>query len=403
MKTVLQINTVVNSGSTGRIAEEIGQTAIRCGWESIIAYGRNEKESSSKLIRIGNKKDVLIHGLRSRLSDKHGFYSLHATNEFIRQVEKIEPGIIHLHNLHGYYIHIGVLFNYLAGIKTPVVWTMHDCWPVTGHCAYFDFAKCEKWKTECHHCPQIHSYPKSICVDRSEWNFKQKKKLFTSVSDLTIVTVSDWLAGIVSQSFLSDLPVKVIHNGVDTEIFTPAHDNDIREKYNLQQKYILLGVANGWNYRKGLDDFIKLSKELEENFQIILIGLSDSQRKNLPGNIIGLGKLESAKELSRYYSAADILVNPSVEETFGMTIAEALACGTPAVVYNATACPEVISSDTGIVVEKNDIRELKDSIHAIIKNGKNQYSGRCVERAKKLFDKKVRYMDYIALYESLYK
>ena len=286
MKTLLQINSVVNYGSTGRIVEELGQLAINNGWRSYVAYGRNSNKSKSKLIKIGTACDVKTHGLQTRLFDRHGLGSCNATKKLIEQIKEIKPDIIHLHNLHGYYLNINVLFKYLNVSNIPIVWTFHDCWAMTGHCSYFDFAGCDKWKTECYNCPQKKEYPSSFGLDQSKRNYNLKRELFTSVNNLTIVPVSKWLEGIVRQSFLAKFPIQVINNGINIDIFHALQDFSIRDKYKLKDKFIILGVANVWEHRKGLKDFIELSINLDLNYQIILVGLTESQKKKLPSNII---------------------------------------------------------------------------------------------------------------------
>lgn len=403
MKTILQINTVVNSGSTGRIAEEIGRLAIKNDWSSYIAYGRNKRPSHSRTIKIGSALDLILHGLQSRLLDRHGFGSLQATRKFIEQAGEIKPDIIHLHNLHGYYLNIEILLKYIAEANIPVVWTLHDCWPITGHCAHFDYVNCRKWVSLCSKCPQKRSYPASLFADRSAKNYLLKKELFTSIRQMTIVTVSKWLSDIVNQSFLSNYPVQVINNGIDTDVFKPIISRRIRKKYNLENEFILLGVASIWNNRKGLSDFLELSRLIDKNSRIILVGLNRGQIDSLPQNIIGISCTENQEELAELYSMADVYVNPSVEETFGLTTVEALACGTPAIVYNATACPEVVTHETGFIVEKGNIDGLLNAIETVRRNGKAQYSNICRERAIKLYDKNDRYLDYLNLYESMLK
>lgn len=403
MKTLLQINIVVNYGSTGRIIKELGQTAYQNGWNSYIAYGRKFQPRKSELIRIGSVWDVVLHGLLTRLFDKHGFGSRNATIKLVEQIDKIKPDIVHLHNLHGYYINIEVLFNYLAVKNIPVVWTFHDCWPLTGHCVYFDVVGCEKWKTECFSCPQTKEYPASYGVDRSNNNYHIKRKLFTSLKKLTIVPVSGWLEKIVNQSLFGKFPSRVISNGIDTDVFHPIKDTSIRDKYNLQNEFIILGIASFWSSRKGLYDFIKLSKRLDTSYRIILVGLNAKQRIHLPPNIIGLGRTENIQELVALYSNADVFINPSLEETFGLTTVEAFACGTPSIVFNATASPDLIIPETGFIVEKGDIQGLVEAVQNIKVKGKSSFSSACRELAVKLYNKNDRHLDYLKLYESILK
>ncbi|NWJ51806.1 MAG: glycosyltransferase [Bacteroidetes bacterium] len=401
MKKILQINIVVNYGSTGIIAEEIGRHAIEEGWESYIAFGRKERPSKSKLIKIGSDLDINLHVLQTRLFDRHGFGSHRATQKLINQIEKINPDIIHLHNLHGYYINIKILFDFLSKADIPIVWTLHDCWPITGHCVHFDSINCERWKTHCFNCPLKNSYPASFLIDRSSKNHLFKKNKFTSIKRLTIVPVSNWLGNIIKKSFLNCYPIQVINNGVDCNIFVQNKTQKIREKYNVIDKLIILGVSNTWEPRKRLSDFIELSKSLDNSSVIILVGLSSTQLKNLPKNIIGIPRTESVQELVDLYSAADIYLNLSIEETFGKTTAEALACGTPIIVYNATACPELVSPETGFIVEKGNIISLLESINIVRRAGREHFAFACRERALKLYNKNDRISDYINLYKSM--
>ena len=401
---LLQINVTANSGSTGRITEDIGLLAMSNGWESYIAYGRTNNNSKNKVIRIGNDFDIKLHGLLTRIFDNHslGFSSKWATKEFIKEIEKIKPDIIHLHNIHGYYFNSKVLFEYLSKLDIPIVWTFHDCWSFTGHCAHFDYIGCEKWKTGCYSCPLKKTYPASYVFDRSKINYKEKKKLFNSVENLTIVPVSNWLGDLVKESFLSSNAIKVIHNGIDINTFKPSTNiQEIREKFGLKDEFIVLGLSSVWNKSKGLDDFINLSTKLDSKVKLILVGLSQQQIDDLPNNIFGISRTENINQLVDIYSMADLFLNLSYQETFGLTTAEALSCGTPALVYNATACPEVVSDDTGFIVEKGDLDSVIKVINEVREKGKEFYSEKCRERAVSCFNKDDRFMDYIDLYRSL--
>lgn len=403
MKKLIQINTVNNSGSTGRIAEEICQTAIDEGSSCYIAYGRNERPSASKLIRIGNDMDVKLHGLQTRIFDRHGLGSRKATSDFIQQIEKIKPDIIHLHNIHGYYINIEILFHYLKKINIPVVWTFHDCWPITGHCTHFMFVECDKWKTQCYKCPQKTRYPASYFIDRSKKNYILKKELFNSLSNLTLVPVSQWLSDILKESFLQKYPIKVINNGINTEVFKPSINTDFRFKYGFEKKFILLGVASIWDERKGLKDFIELSKLLNSDYQIVLVGLTKKQIEQLPENILGIERTESVEALAEIYASSDVFINPTYEDNFPTTNLESLACGTPVITYNTGGSPEAIDEYTGIVVEQGNINKLIEAIKQIQQYGKQYYSEACVCRANRLYKKEDRYREYLELYEEKLK
>ena len=308
-----------------------------------------------------------------------------------------------MHNLHGYYINIEILFDYLKELNCPVVWTLHDCWPITGHCSHFTFVECDKWKTECYSCPQVKSYPASWGVDRSKNNFNLKKELFNSLSNLTLVPVSNWLAGIIEQSFFHDASIKVINNGINTNVFKPKDRSVFRGKYYLQDKFLIAGVANVWNSRKGLNDFIELSRLLNTDYTIVLVGLSRRQIEELPENILGIERTENVEELVDIYSASDVFLNTTYEDTFPTTNLEALACGTPVITYNTGGSIESIDECTGIVIEQGDIQGLVNAIKVIESNGKYYYLDSCKSRIMRLYKKEDRFKEYINLYENLLK
>lgn len=405
MPILLQINSVNNWGSTGRIVEQIGQLALSKGWNSYVAYGRGLSDSQSELIRIGNKLDIYCHVIQTRLFDNHGLASTSATKELINKIQEIKPNIIHLHNIHGYYLNYKILFQYLAQTKVAVVWTLHDCWSLTGHCSYFSFIQCDKWEKQCFQCPEKRTYPTSYLFNRSKQNYKDKKAAFTSLPHLTIVPVSDWLAGLIRKSFLNKYPIHRIYNGVDLNVFKPRRDNNpIKEKLGITSKKMLLGVANVWTVRKGLYDYLALRQELPDDYVIVLIGLDEKQIRSLPKGVIGIKRTDNAHELAAYYSAADVVLNLSYEETFGLTTIEGLACGTPCVGYNRTATPELISENTGFVVEAGNIDKLLKAIEQVIKEKGNDFTvEQCRKRAERGFDKNDCYQEYLDLYEQLLK
>ena len=402
---VLQINATVNSGSTGRIAEDIGLVLINVGHESYIAYGRGNQPSKSNKIIIGNQWDANWHGVVSLLLDRHGFASRKATKQLINKIEELKPDVINLHNIHGYYVNIEILFDYLKKINIPVVWTFHDCWPFTGHCSYFDSVACEKWKTHCQNCPKKSFYPKSLLIDNSFKNFSDKKQIFNQLDNLHIITPSNWLKNLVKQSFLSKFPVSCIHNGIDLSKFSPVENVEkLIQKWNLKDKIIVLGVANVWQLSKGLSDFVKLAEVLSDAYQVVLIGLTKKQIAQLPKNIIGIERTESIEELAEYYSLAKLFVNPTYQDNFPTTNIEALACGTPVVTYNTGGSPEAIDKETGIVVEKGNVNDLKTAIERVT-SAKTEYydKEKCRKRAEKHFDKNERYQDYLQLFKTLVK
>ena len=348
----LFINSVAGFGSTGRIAAEKCRELMAQGHECVLAFGRDKANCDDvPTVQIGTSLDFKLHGVRNRLLDDHGFGSKAATRRFLNWVQQYDPDVIWLHNIHGYYIHIGELFRYLHSCGKKIIWTLHDCWAFTGHCAYFDFAGCDKWKSGCHDCPQKGSYPASMVLDNSRSNYEKKKALFTGIPNLTLTVPSYWLESRVKKSFLRDYPVEVVYNTINTDIFKPT-PGDFRKKHGLEDKKIILGVASVWDERKGLKDFLALSELLDGNYQIVLIGLTREQIASLPAAILGLPRTNSMQELAAAYTAADVFVNPSAEETFGMTAMEARCCGTEAIVYQDTACEEIVNQVGGIAVPK---------------------------------------------------
>jgi putative colanic acid biosynthesis glycosyltransferase len=396
---VLQINSVANSGSTGRIAEEIGNVLMAHGHESYIAYGRGCATSTSKLIKIGSQKDVYLHGAYTLLTDKHGFASKSATKEFIQEVEKINPDLIALHNLHGYYLNIEILFEFLKNSNIPVTWTFHDCWPFTGHCSYFDDISCTKWQNTCYSCPKSRNYPKAY-VDNSIINFNKKKQVLNGVCKLKIITPSLWLKNLTIKSFL-DYDIFTINNGIDLNKFNLCETEKLLNNFFLFNKKIILGCASAWTNRKGYQDFISLSKKLSEEHQIVMIGLNAKEIESLPNNIIGLQRTESIEELAQWYSLAYVFVNPTSQDNFPTTNLEALACGTPVITYDTGGSPEAIDEHTGFVLEKGDVNGIVEKIEMLKRLNYEVISKACRARAERLYDKKTRYLDYLKVFEGM--
>lgn len=400
MKKLLQINTYGNWGSTGRIAEQIGKLAIDSGWKSYIACDRKITNSSSIILKVGNVASRISHGAVSRLFDAQGLGSVIATYRLVNKIKKIRPDIIHLHNIHGYYINYRILFSFLKEYKAPIVWTLHDCWSFTGHCSHFDLIGCNKLETECSKCPQKGEYPKSY-TDFSRRNFKLKKKAFTGCDNLTIVPVSHWLENLVKESFLKDYRTKVIYNGIDTDVFSIQNNaGEVRAKYGIKSKYVVLGVASPFTQRKGFVDFIELSKTLPE-YGIVLVGLNSAQKKQLPENIVGIERTQDVGELASLYSCADVFVNMTYEDNFPTTNLEAMACGTPVVTYKTGGSPEALDAETGIVVEKGNLADVCDAVETVCRNRKASYIEACRNRVVRLFNKNDRFREYIDLYDNL--
>lgn len=347
------INTVPG-GSTGGIMMGQHKALLAEGEGSHAFWGRGRAAEGELEMRFATDLEVRIDALMTRLDDRAGFHSKAATRRLLHRLDEIKPDVVHLHNLHGYYLNVEMLFAWLAERNCRVGWTLHDCWAFTGHCAYFSYVKCDRWMTECHSCPQKRSYPSSVFIDGSVRNFKDKRRAFTKVPPerMTLITPSRWLKGLVEQSFLRGYPVKVRHNDIDRTVFKPT-PSDFRERYGVGSRFMILGVANPWTERKGLSDFVRLSAELDlEKYAVVLVGLSAKQIKRLPSAIISLERTESKHELAEIYSAADLFFNPTREDNYPTVNLEAEACGTPVVTYNTGGCGETIQlRDSKVVVD----------------------------------------------------
>lgn len=344
---VLQINSVCGYGSTGNIVVDLYHELKKQGHECCIAYGRGTAPDDVDSYRIGTDLDVYVHGVMSRLTDKHGFYSTHATKKFVKWMEEYNPDVIHLHNLHGYYINIEVLFEALKQMDKPVVWTLHDCWAFTGHCAYFDYVDCDKWKIQCKKCPQKKEYPTSYWLDNSRVNFVRKKNIICALRNLTVVTPSHWLCDLVKQSYLHNYRTTVIHNGIDLNTFQPTASK-FRERYGLEGKTVILGVASEWTRRKGIQDFFRLSNMLDDSYRIVLIGHLDEKIRRV-GNILYIERTTDRKELAAWYTTADVFFNPTYEDNYPTVNLEAQACGTPVITYDTGGSPEGLLLDSCVV------------------------------------------------------
>lgn len=397
---LLQINVAANWGSHGRIAEEIGLEAMAQGWESYIAYGRYANPSKSHIVKIGDLFDHCLHGAQSLLLDRHGLASCGPTKKLIREIEQIKPDLIHLHNIHGFYLNYPILFRYLSTVDIPVVWTLHDCWAFTGHCAWPIHGHCDRFQEQCCHCPlQSKGYPKSFLLDRSRSNFKLKKRYFRSLQDLHLVTVSRWLEQQVRLSFMQDMDIRTIYNGLDTEVFRPSGTppTSVTDGHPL-----VLGVCNAWYDWKGLDDMAALREILPDDYEVMVVGVNEDQMHRLPEGITCIRRTDSVSQLAEIYSQADVFVNPSKVESFGMTTAEALSCGTPSIVYDTSACPEVVDNLTGRVVPLGDVNALAKAVMEICSlPGRETMRKACRERAIRLFNRQDRYKEYLQLYNEV--
>lgn len=356
MTVYAHINTVPN-GSTGGIMMKEHRELLAAGGESYAFWGRGRAGEGDREMRFATDAEVRRDALQTRLDGRAGFHSKVATRRLLERLDEIKPDVVHLHNLHGYYVNVEMLFEWLAARECKVEWTLHDCWAFTGHCAYFTYAKCAQWKSHCAYseerCPQLGAYPKTYSKTSCAWNFDQKRRLFNLVpaGRMKLITPSQWLSDLVAESFLSEYPVEVRRNTVDTSVFKPT-PSDFRERYGIGDRFMVLGVASPWTKRKGLTDFVRLAKELDsEKYAIVLVGLSEKQVKEMPAVIVGLARTDSREELAGIYSAADVFFNPTVEDNYPTVNLEAEACGTPVVTYDAGGCAETVRRGDSCVVE----------------------------------------------------
>ena len=393
MPKLLQLNECLNF-STGKIAQSIGEAAMRNGWESYIAYSSRESlvPCKSKVIKVGNKIDPYIHYVENLLLDREGLSSRCATKKLVEQIKDINPDVIQLHSLHDHWLNYKILFEFLNTTDIKVVWTFHDCWAMTGHCMHFVTKNCQRWKTGCHDCLMKGEYPKTF-VDRSRKNWELKKSLFAGCKNLSVVACSDWIADFARGSFLKDKRILTIHNGVDLSIFKPQSKTE-------SKRFKIIAISSPWYPAKGELDIYKLRSILsDEDFEIIMVGLSANQMKKLPTGIRGIQRTQNVNELAKLYSDSDVLINPTYADTFPTVNLEALACGTPVITYRTGGSPEAVDEKTGIVVEQGDINALADAILHIKKSPLS--SKACRKRAEEHFDKDKCFENYIELYEEL--
>lgn len=419
-KKLLQINPVLRtSTSTGRIMKEIGELAMANGWESYVAYskGRDGLPGSTSIpVPVGNKASVAWHGLQTRILDRHGLGSVLATKRFIEDIRRIRPDIIHIHNIHGYFLNYRILFDFLSHSGIQVIWTVHDCWLYTGHCYHYMYAGCDRWKTGCGHCPQRWKFPRSLLADRSARNFRDKRDAFCSMPEdrLTIVPVSDWMRSEMSESFLKDYRFQVIHNGIDTDVFSPqpALESEVRRCYGLGDRHVILGIASIWSEEKGLNDFVEMAARLDSDEVIVLVGMDRKQlddvlsrygRTVLGDRMVAVKRTADVHQLAGLYSTADVFVNPTWQDNYPTVNLEAISCGTPVVTYRTGGSIEAVAGDTGFVVEQGDIEGLVDAVRRVETLGKANFMDACRSRAVKEFRKEDRYAEYIELYERLTK
>lgn len=396
---VVQINAVYEYSSTGRTTKEMHEFFTNQGWDSYVFVASSDKYDN-RVIKVGNVIDYKLHALTSRITGKQAYYSRISTKHIISRLKDINPDVVILRNLHSNYISFPDIMNYLAKNNIAVIIVLHDCWFFTGHCCYYTDSGCEKWRNVCGKCPSLKMYNKSLFLDKTTWMLKQKEKYFKEIKRLAIVGVSEWITNEARKSILKDsLYLKTIYNWIDMSIFHPKNAVELRKKLDLQGKFVAIGVAQTWSEVKGIDIFLKLAHEMKD-VQFVLVGnMPDIYQ--LTENIKSVGVVSSVDELSQYYSMADVMVNPSVQETFGKVTAEALCCGTPVIIQDATANPELIGEDCGYVIDFQNFEDVRQSMSMVMKNGKEYYTQHCIKHAMEKFNKETLLSEYVALIQTL--
>lgn len=393
---VLQINSVYGSGSTGNIVKNLMLTMRDEGIEPLAAYGIGKEVKDSNILKFSDSLSVKTDILLSRITGKTGCFNRKGTAVLINWIKEKQPDIIHLHNIHGFYINVPMLLKFLKQYGRPVVWTMHDCWTFTGHCAHFETIDCDKWHTHCENCKGLWKYPASY-KDRSKKNFDEKKELFSGLQNLTIVTPSRWLAECVKSSYLKDYQVRVINNGIDLNVFRPIKTN-LRSELGINDGAMILGMANKWLNPRNKDTVMKIAEALEGKGKAVIIG---SEEQSMHKNIICVPTVTNASKMAEYYSAADMFINLTLEDTFPTVNIEALACGIPVITYRTGGSPEILNGDTGYCVEKFNFNDIIEKIDVILRNGRAFYEEKCIARANNRYDYKKKFLEYIELYNEI--
>lgn len=389
---IAEIN-AFNFGSTGNIMFNIAKVAVQKGIEvkSFAPKARmNIKHHKKGNTLFGTIMERRLSELLAKYTLKHDEYNYFGTIDLLKMLKEYKPDIIHLHNLHGDYVNLKMLFQYIKRENIKVIWTLHDCWAFTGHCTYYSYINCKQWESQCINCVQYRDYPSSAFDDAKKMYIK-KREWFQGVKNLTIVTPSRWLAAEVRRSFLKDYPVRVINNGIDLSVFCPTK-SDFLKKYNIENKKIVLSVAFLWERRKGLDRLLKISQELDEDYRVVIVGTLISEIDI--SQIIYIPRTSNQKELAEIYTAANVFVNPTYEDTFGNVNVEALACGTPVLSFGAGGSAEVIDDNTGaIITEETAVEAIKTWVQKDV-------SQACVAKAQ-LYSDKEKFRDYVVLYREI--
>ena len=357
---VMFINSVVDYGSTGKIVRDLANGLISKGHEVLMVYGRHQAKETDNTFDMSDTTGFYNHVIMTRLFGDHGLHSKAATHKLIEKIKEFQPDTIHIHNIHGYYCHVPMLMDFLKETNIKVLWTLHDAWLISGSGAYFDFNGCSLWNDGCEVCTSTKDYPEVVGIAQQKRNLDWKKDKIGSLKNLHFITPSHWLKDLIAKSYLGKFSCSVVHNGINLDVFKPTENADLMEQY--KGKKILLGIASKWERRKGLEDFMKLSTMLSDEYQIVLIGLEKEQIGKLPSNVVGISRTQDATELAAYYTLAHAFLNPTYEDNYPTTNIEALSCNTPVIAYDTGGNKEV----PGItIVPQGDLKELIAKVEEI--------------------------------------
>ena len=384
MYKVLYINSVCGFGSTGRIVADLTKTN---DYESLVCFGRKKDFANVNSFQFANFFDNAFGAIRTILFDNNLNICTNATRRLIKKIKEYNPDIIHLHNIHGYYVNVEMLINFLKEYGKPVVWTMHDCWAFTGYCSDAYYVNCEKYQKECKNCDHWFAYPFSIFKQNVTKDFYKKKKLLEDFDNLTIVTPSRWLGGICNLSFLRNKQTVTVNNGIDLNDFKPSKEKN--------KKFTVLAVASFWTKDKGSEDLNKLVKLLDRDIEVVVVGNGSDKIEGVKS----ISHTNNKAELVDLYSSAHVLINPTLDDNFPSVNIESIACGTPVITYRTGGSPEIIDGKTGVVVDKGNYRAMAEVVNSLYKNYYFR-SEDCVERSKR-YSKEVMKKEYQKLYESL--
>lgn len=388
---IVQIN-AVPYGSTGRIMFSLADALKNQRHDVLCTAGFTWKGCDRKDFFVtSNIWEKKLHTVLAAITGKNGCYSILATRKLLRRLDEFQPDLIHLHNLHCWFLNLPMFFDYIKQRNIPIIWTLHDCWSFTGHCPHFEDIGCERWKNGCHTCGLYKQYPRCL-FDDARKQYELKKQWFTGVDKLTLVTPSQWLAKCVKDSFLSNYPVRIIPNGIDLDTFSSIKPT------KRSNGPVVLGVAYAWDRKKGLDIFIKLREWLPDHYKIVLVGTDDKVDKMLPQGITSIHRTQDQHELAMLYSSADVFVNPTREDNFPTVNIEALACGTPVITFRTGGSPEIPDDTCGSVVEKDDTVGLLREIRRICEE--KPYSRQQCRKRAELFSTEICLQRYLELYGS---